>query len=153
MIEFLGTPLLKSDAKNPKHLSIAQVCGLSDERVSELVNAFGIARKTAFEKGAIDTKTGLGMGGFSPALLLTNAEEDLTTLGEVFMAGIIAGQICNDVTVKADEQNRRMVKMLHLMATDPAKAMRKMQKDLAKVNGSAVEGDQKTSQQAGEDNQ
>lgn len=136
MIEFLGTPLLQPYLKNQAHTNLSDLCGVSASRTKELIEALMAAKKTAYVKQPTQIFSGMpeiNAEQFSLPLLLNNAQIDTDTPAEVMLIGLLIGRLYTEIETQSKTATKRLRKMMNLMEKNPAKAFRKMQKDIFKA--------------------
>ena len=138
MIEFFGIPLLGKIPYDAAKMNLGLLCGVSEARCAEIVDALMLAKKNSFVEAEHVVMADMApiMGQhFNLGLLLQNAELDTETPGEILLVGMLVGRIYTEMEAQADESNKRVNKMIALFKSNPAKALRKMQKDIEKTLG------------------
>ena len=135
MIEFFGTPLLGKISPDAEQTNLAALCGVSEARAEVFVNALMTAKNDAFVEQERVLMPGMAsvMGQhFNLGLLLQNAQLDADTPSEILLIGLLIGRIYTEMEARAAESNKRVNKMIALLKENPAKALRKMQKEISK---------------------
>ena len=136
MIEFLGDPLLGKIPYGSEHMNLGTLCGVNETRCKELVEALMRAKKDSFvamEHVVMPDMAPIVGQHFDLSLLLQRAEIDTDTPAEIMLVGMLIGRIYTEMEARAAESNQKVNKMVALYHSNPAKALRKMEKDMKKL--------------------
>ena len=136
MIEFLGYPLLGKIPFGSEQMNLGTLCSVSEERCKEIVDALMLAKKEAFvkmERVRMPDMDPIMGEHFDLSLLLRNVCIDTNTPAEIMLVGLLIGRFYTEMEIRAAESDQRVRKMVALYNANPAKALRKMDKDMKKL--------------------
>lgn len=130
MIQFFGNEVpvtLPDESDKTARLNVA--FQVSDARAKELAERVADAVVTASNEKIPDMPFAKG---FSLGRMLEVVNVDCESPGELVLVGMMLGRSYAEQEKRSEKSMRRITKMMHLMASDPEKAQKKMFKDLHK---------------------
>jgi len=129
MIQFLGTDIGLNPPADDSDATVMEALGITKERGFELANAFAEAKKNSYVEVPGPLPELPSVPAFHLGKLIRVAELDADRPNELLLIGYLMG--CTVTKMHNDEEasEKRIAKMMKLMATSPEKVYKKMLKD------------------------